>query len=60
MAGFTKDAIEDILEVYKTLPALWKVKSKEYRDRSKKNSQYSILLDTFKKYDPNSTVKWGQ
>ena len=43
MTTYSREAIENILNVYKTLTALWKVKRTEYKDKQKRNAQYSIL-----------------
>ncbi|XP_041377276.1 uncharacterized protein LOC121389692 [Gigantopelta aegis] len=38
----------ECIEVYRSLPALWKVKSKEYSDRNKKDAAYDTLLAKYK------------
>ncbi len=49
--------ILDWLEVYRDLPALWKVKSKQYGDRNKKNAAYDILLSKYQEKYPQATRK---
>ena len=43
------------IQVYRELPALWKVKSKEYNDRNKKNEAYEILLAKYRERYPHAT-----
>ncbi|XP_018577741.1 uncharacterized protein LOC108916036 [Anoplophora glabripennis] len=38
----------DFIEVYKSLPCLWQIKSKEYSDRNKKNAAYQKLIEKLK------------
>ncbi|XP_065355923.1 uncharacterized protein LOC135950302 [Calliphora vicina] len=46
----------DLIEAYRSLPALWDVKSAEYSDRDKKDEQYNILLQTYKKQNPEGKL----
>ncbi|KAK9499458.1 hypothetical protein O3M35_002490 [Rhynocoris fuscipes] len=41
--------------MYESLPALWKVKSKEYTDRNKKSKAYDKLLEIYRERYPNAT-----
>lgn len=49
-----KRFILELIELYSSLPALWKVKSKEYNDRAIKNAQYEILLAKYKEKYPDA------
>jgi len=50
-----REFILECLEVYKSLPALWKVKSDDYSNRVKKDAAYTVLVDKFKEKYPNFT-----
>ncbi|XP_064619485.1 uncharacterized protein LOC135482929 [Lineus longissimus] len=43
------------IELYRELPALWKVKSKEYSDRNKKDAAYQTLLEKYRKRYPKAS-----
>jgi len=36
--------ILECIQIYRELPALWKIKSEEYMNRHKKSESYDILL----------------
>ena len=38
----------DCIEVYKSLPALWKVKCDDYSNRQKKDAAYGVLVEKFR------------
>ena len=40
--------ILDVIQLYRELPALWKIKDKIYSDRSKKNAAYETLLAKYR------------
>lgn len=46
--------ILEVIELYHSLPALWKIKSEEYHNKSKKNQQYEQLLSKYKEKYPNA------
>lgn len=52
--SYERNFILDCIRVYKALPCLWKVKSKEYRDRQKKNDAYGILVNKFRERYPEA------
>ena len=35
----------EFIEIYKENPCLWKIKSKEYSDKIKKNAAYDLLVE---------------
>ena len=45
----------ECIDVYRQLPALWKVKSDDYSDRKKKDAAYAVLVEKFKEKYPNYT-----
>ena len=45
----------ECIEVYKSLPALWKVKCDEYSNRQKKDAAYAVLVEKFQEKYPNYT-----
>lgn len=46
--------ILECIELYRTLPALWNIKSKEYSNRIKKKEQYDQLLQKYKEKYPDA------
>ncbi|MPC80582.1 hypothetical protein E2C01_075165 [Portunus trituberculatus] len=49
--------MSEIIDVYRSLPALWKIKSNEYSEREKKADAYKILYGKYKKHYPNATLQ---
>jgi hypothetical protein len=47
----------EFIEVYRSLPALWQVKSNEYCDRNKRNEAYDILVAKYQEVAPNADVE---
>jgi hypothetical protein len=45
----------EFIEQYRSLPCLWKIKSREYSDRIKKDQAYGQLLAKLKEVDGNAT-----
>ncbi|XP_053951076.1 uncharacterized protein LOC128858656 isoform X4 [Anastrepha ludens] len=52
-----KDFIIELIEVYRSLPALWNKKYKDYHNRQVKSQQYEKLLQKYKEANPNADVK---
>jgi hypothetical protein len=46
--------ILECIEVYKTLPALRDIQSKEYSNRQKKNDAYHILVEKYRERNPKA------
>lgn len=59
MSGSTKKEdrkfILEVIQVYRNLPALWKIKSDEYSDRNKLES-YEILHIKYQERFPEVTI----
>lgn len=49
-----RELLARFIETYKYLPCLWRIKSKEYYDKGKKDAAYNILLEQYKLIDPNA------
>lgn len=49
---FERKFFLEFVEIYKSHPALWKVKSKEYYDKNKKNAGYDLLVQKMKERNP--------
>ena len=45
----------EFIEIYKENPCLWKIKSKEYSDKVKKNAAYDLLVEKLKEKDGDAT-----
>lgn len=52
-----KKFILEVIEVYRSLPALWDNKCKDYSNRTKKNEQYEELLQKYKERFPDADRK---
>lgn len=50
-----RERLEEFIEGYRNEPCLWKTKSKEYHDRSKKDCAYKRLLPIYKGIDAKAT-----
>ncbi|KAM4028894.1 uncharacterized protein ACNLHF_024117 [Anomaloglossus baeobatrachus] len=57
MAYYNKeDFVRELLDLYQSLPCLWRIKSTEYSDRIKKQAAYAQLVDLFKKHSGGEAV----
>jgi hypothetical protein len=50
-----RDFIMECIHLYRELPPLWNVKSKQCHNRDKKNSAYETLLVKYKEMYPDAT-----
>lgn len=51
------EVIEEFIDMYKLEPCLWRVKSKEYHDREKRDAAYAKLVLKLKELEPDATKK---
>ncbi|KAM4021876.1 uncharacterized protein ACNLHF_027196 [Anomaloglossus baeobatrachus] len=57
MSYYNKEEfVRELLDLYKSLPCLWKIKSAEYSDRIKKQAAYAQLMELFKKHSGGEAV----
>lgn len=49
-----KEFIVEFIELYKSYPCLWLVKSKDYSNRNAKNKAYNILVEKLQTVDPDA------
>lgn len=54
MSKREKEFTTEFIELYKSFPCLWKVKSKEYSDRNAKAQAYEILVEKMRTVDKSS------
>ena len=62
MAGVTSGSsrngergfVPECIQAYRSLPALWDVKAKEYSNRQKKKDAYAVLLDKYRDRYPEA------
>jgi len=47
--------IIEFIHLYRDLPALWNVKSKDYSNRNKKNDSYKTLVTKYKEKYPQAS-----
>lgn len=55
MAHWSKTNVLDFIEKYRAHECLWKIKSKDYHNREKKEEAYNNLLIFVKKFDEHAT-----
>lgn len=53
LRSFNRDFATEFIDLYKSLPALWKIKSKDYSDRNKKNAAYEEMINKLKEVSKN-------
>ena len=46
--------LSEFIELYRSFPCLWKIKSHEYSDRNKKDLAYAELVKKYKEFDPSA------
>ena len=47
----------EVIELYRTLPVLWKIKSEDYSNRAKKTAAYEVLLTKYQEHFKTATVE---
>ena len=48
----------EFIQLYRNNECLWRVKSKIYMDRNKKNEAYETLLEKVQEYDAEATIEY--
>lgn len=51
---WSKEVITNFIELYKSYPCLWKIKSRDYTNRNLKNAAYNKLVDFCKSINPEA------
>lgn len=47
----SRQFLREFIELYRSFPCLWQVKSAEYSDRNKKSQAYEIMVEKYKEID---------
>ncbi|CAL1672229.1 unnamed protein product [Lasius platythorax] len=55
LRGISKENLNAIIELYRSKPCLWKIKSTEYLNRIEKEKAWDELLKKFKEFDREAT-----
>ena len=55
MATWSKDFLLQFIELFRQEECLWKVKSKDYYNRSKKDASYETLIGKVQEVEPDVT-----
>lgn len=53
--SYDRTFLQEVIDLYRSLPALWKINLKENSDRTKKVAGYEILIEKFRTIDPHAT-----
>ncbi|XP_073411733.1 uncharacterized protein [Dendrobates tinctorius] len=56
MSSDRQEFIRELIEMYRSLPCLWKIKSADYNNKYKKKEAYEKLVALFKQHNPSDTV----
>ncbi|CAJ0960777.1 unnamed protein product [Ranitomeya imitator] len=56
MSANEQDCVRALIEMYRSLPCLWKIKSADYSNRYKKKDAYEKLVAIYKEHHPTETV----
>ncbi|XP_077155581.1 uncharacterized protein LOC143818016 [Ranitomeya variabilis] len=56
MSANEQEFVREFIEMYRSLPCLWKIKSSDYSDRYKKKDAYGKLMAVYKQHHPTETV----
>ncbi|XP_073437086.1 uncharacterized protein [Dendrobates tinctorius] len=56
MSSNSQEFIRELIELYRSLPCLWKIKSADYSNKYKKKEAYEKLVVLFKQHNPSDTV----
>ncbi|CAJ0923391.1 unnamed protein product [Ranitomeya imitator] len=56
MSANDQDCVQALIEMYCSLPCLWKIKSADYSNRYKKKDAYEKMAAIYKEHHPTETV----
>ncbi|CAJ0952183.1 unnamed protein product [Ranitomeya imitator] len=56
MSYNSEEFVRELIEMYRSLPCLWQIKSAEYSNRNKKREAYGKLVALFKQHNPCEKV----
>ncbi|KAM4013343.1 uncharacterized protein ACNLHF_006454 isoform 1-T1 [Anomaloglossus baeobatrachus] len=56
MSSNKQEFIREVIEMYQSLPCLWKIKSVDYSNRYKKKQAYEQLIELFQRHNPTETI----
>lgn len=45
---YNREFATEFISLYRSLPVLWQIKSKDYSDRNKKNAAYEVMINKLK------------
>ncbi|KAF5280140.1 hypothetical protein FQR65_LT15056 [Abscondita terminalis] len=52
-----KEVLLSMLEMYKDMPYLWQKDNKDYLNKDMRTEAFKVLLEIYKNFDENATVK---
>jgi hypothetical protein len=55
MATWSKDFLVEFTELFRAEECLWKLKSKDYYNKSKKDASYRTLIGKVQEVEPDAT-----
>lgn len=50
----SREFLTEFIDLYRQNECLWKIKSKDYSDKQKKNAAYNILVEKLKEVEPEA------
>ena len=56
MSQRINEVLGEFIEIYKSEPCLWKIKTSDYNDRDKKDAAYRKLVMKLKEIEPDANV----
>ncbi|CAJ0945933.1 unnamed protein product [Ranitomeya imitator] len=56
MSFNTEEFVRELIEMYRSLPCLWQIKSADYSNRNKKKEAFAKLVALFKQHNPSEKV----
>ena len=53
---YSHDLLTEFIEVFRNNPCLWKIRSKDYKDKNMKLQAYNNLLEIIRKVEKDATI----